>query len=204
MTKLDVAHLAKFNNIEIIIGTGPGFLDGPDYVALVNSLHTFRAAVIKENENRVHPMTINFRWDHYYPDTEDVQRVDQIFRSQKLELARNTIQWPFQFLEKVNCVEEVTDIEGHWNFEQDENEPEQSGRWFWMNNWALGTRGFAIVDVVDENESEMTEDESEIDPQDEDDEEIPDLLDGDLPDLIDIDLHSLNGDSVVDDSSQLD
>jgi hypothetical protein len=72
-----------------------------------------------------------------------------------------------------------------------------------MNNWALGTRGFAIVDVVDENESEMTDEESEIDPQDEDDEDIPDLLDDDLPGLVDVDLHLLNGDSVVDDSSQL-
>lgn len=181
MTKLDTAYFAKFNSVKIRIRTGPGFLDGPDYIALLGVLETFRAAVIKENETRTHPMQLNFDWSHFYLESEDISRIDQIFRAQRLELARNTIQWHFKFLDKVKFTEDDADIEGRWNFELDEfypDEADQSGRWFWATNFELGRRGFALVDVVDENESEMSDDEDEFDTDDED-EDIPDLLDGD-------------------------
>lgn len=171
MMKLDMAYLAKFGSIEVRIGTGPGFLGGRDYVALLNVLQDFRAAIIKENETRTHPMLLHFIWEHFYPDPEDIPRMDEILRFQKLEAVRTTIEWPFEFLEKVNFTRGSSEIEGKWNFEQDANFPEAaSGRRFWMNNWEHGFGGFAVIDVVDENEWITGDDEDAID----EDEDMPD------------------------------
>lgn len=57
-------------------------------------------------------------------------------------------------------------MEDQWNYELDEEflqDPDTAGMWFWMNHMLERQRGFAIIDVVEDHESLMSDLEDEED-----------------------------------------
>lgn len=158
MTKVQMGWLAKFRNVMIDIICGPRFLDGPEYLAILAALRPFHNAL--KSQTRTYPMELHFCWMHLYPDNEEgIPKIDQILRWERLEMARETINWQFKFLKKVEFSSNG-EVPMGWEFEEDEDfheDPETDGRWFWTDSLAHGKKGFIVVEVVDEHESDMSE-----------------------------------------------
>lgn len=168
ITKLEMSYLAKFNTFELWINTGPGFMEGRDYLAVLETLQRFRAAIIKESETRTNPMHLEFRWTHYTPKDEALPLLDNILRSQKLDATWTTLGWQFKFLGKVKFGWRG-EVYRDWEFEEDEEpneDPEDTRKWYWMTNDWEDKRGYAVLDVVDDHESDITIDPDEMDPFD--------------------------------------
>lgn len=171
MTKFNLEYLAKFNRLEIIVITGPGFPSRRDYLALHAALHRLQTAVIKVNGARTRPMVLGFDWDHYYVspgDDDDTPLIDQILHSQKAEMAQSTIDWHlFESLDKVQFSSR-REVQCGWTFEEDEEYIDETDvRSFSMRNKLEFRTGYAVIDVVDHDESDISLDEDE----DEDDNE---------------------------------